>query len=121
MGSIGITCQMKWEKFTTDFITKKNYGNYLQNGPRSNLKGNLMKNYVILYKIKKKNLNGKNIKKKRKHALSRVPLDASRWTPKGETNGLSTLYVQKEYKFYVEDIVSIVGGEKKFRSSKTNL
>ena len=28
-----------------------------------------------------------------KHALSRVLLDASRWTPKGETNGLNTLYI----------------------------
>ena len=30
-----------------------------------------------------------------KHALARVHLDVWHWTPKGETNGLSTLYIQK--------------------------
>ena len=47
-----------------------------------------------------------------KHALSRVPLDASRWTPKGETNGLSTLYVQKAYEFDVGDTVSVFCGRR---------
>ena len=50
---------MKWEKFTTDFITK--LWELLVN-----LKGNLMKIYVILYKIKQKNLNGKKYKKEKK-------------------------------------------------------
>ena len=48
----------------------------------------------------------------KEHALSPVPLDTSRWTPKGETNGLSTLYVQKAYQLDVGDIVSVfLGGE----------
>ena len=41
------------------------------------------------------------------HALTRVPVDASRWTPKGETKGLSTLYIQKEYHFDVGDTVLV--------------
>ena len=41
------------------------------------------------------------------HALARVPVDASRWTPKGETKGLSTLYIQKEYHFDVGDTVLV--------------
>ena len=44
------------------------------------------------------------------HALARVPLDACRWTPKGETNGLSTLYIQKAYEFDVGDTVSVFCG-----------
>ena len=41
------------------------------------------------------------------HALSRAFLDASRRTPKGETNGLSTPNVQKAYQFDVGDTVSV--------------
>ena len=48
----------------------------------------------------------------KKHALARVPLDASRWTPKGETNGLNTLYVQKAYEFDVGDTVSVFCGRR---------
>ena len=46
------------------------------------------------------------------HAQSRAPLDASRWTPKGETNALRSRYVQKAYQFDVGDTVSVfLGGE----------
>ena len=45
-------------------------------------------------------------------ACRRVPLDAYRWTPKGETNGLSTLYVQKAYEFDVGDTVSVFCGRR---------
>ena len=41
-----------------------------------------------------------------------VPLDACRWTPKGETNGLSTLNVQKAYQFDVGDTVSVFCGRR---------
>ena len=36
-----------------------------------------------------------------------MPLDACRWTPKGETSGLSALYIQKAYQFDLGDIVSV--------------
>ena len=45
-----------------------------------------------------------------------MPLDAGRWTPKGETNGLSTLYVQKAYQFDVGDIVSVFCGRREKKS-----
>ena len=41
-----------------------------------------------------------------------MPLDAYRWTPKGETNGLSTLYVQKAYEFDVGDSVLVFCGRR---------
>ena len=41
-----------------------------------------------------------------------MPLDASRWTPKGETNGLSTLYVQKAYEFDVGHTVYVFCGRR---------
>ena len=60
-------------------------------------------------KILQKNNQSKVIVK---HALARMPLDAFRWTPKGETNGLSTLYVQKAYEFEVGDTVSVFCGRR---------
>ena len=39
-------------------------------------------------------------------------LDACRWTPKGETNGLSTLNDQKAYQFDVGDTVSVFCGRR---------
>ena len=45
--------------------------------------------------------------KKKQHTLARVHLDACRWTPKGETNGLSTLNDQKAYQFEVGDAVLV--------------
>ena len=41
-----------------------------------------------------------------------MPLDACRWTPKGETNDLSTLYVQKAYEFDVGHTVSVFCGRR---------
>ena len=39
-------------------------------------------------------------------------LDVWHWTPKGETNGLNTLYVQKAYEFDVGDTVSVFCGRR---------
>ena len=36
--------------------------------------------------------------------------DVWHWTPKGETNGLSTLYIQKAYAFDVGDTVKVFCG-----------
>ena len=47
-----------------------------------------------------------------KHALARVLLDACRWTPRGETNGLSTLNDQKAYQFDVGDTVPVFCGRR---------
>ena len=51
-------------------------------------------------------------KNKKTRACRRVPLDAFRWTPKGETNGLSTLYVQKAHEVDVGHTVSVFCGRR---------
>ena len=48
---------------------------------------------------------------KKTRACRRVPLDAYRWTPEGDTNALSTLHVQKAYEF-VGDTVSVFCGRR---------
>ena len=41
-----------------------------------------------------------------------MPFDACRWNPKGETNGLSTLYDQKAYEFDVGGTVLVFCGRR---------